>query len=75
MKIRRSEVKKFIARRAPFICSSSVAVIVDGMYMVFSYDTLICKYSLDTEALVYFNSKYYSRTTSTLQNIIRDTLF
>ena len=75
MKIRRSEVKKFIARRAPFICSSSVAVIVDGMYMVFSYDTLICKYSLDTEALVYFNSKYYSKTTSTLQNIIRNTLF
>ena len=75
MKIRRSEVKKFIARRASFICSSSVAVIVDGMYMVFSYDTLICKYNLDTEALVYFNSKYYSRTTSTLQNIIRNTLF
>ena len=75
MKIKRSELRKFIARRAPFICSSSVAVVVDGVYMVFSYDTLICKYSLDTEALMYFNSNYYSKTTSTLQNIIRDTLF
>ena len=75
MKINRSEQRKFIARRAPFICSSSVAVVVDGVYMVFSYDTLICKYSLDTEALMYFNSNYYSKTTSTLQNIIRDTLF
>ena len=75
MKIKRSELRKFIARRAPFICCSSVAVVVDGVYMVFSYDTLICKYSLDTEALMYFNDNYYSRTTSTLQNIIRDTLF
>ena len=75
MKIKRSEFRKFIARRAPFICSSSVAVIVDGVYMVFSYDTLICKYSLDTESLMYFNNNYYSKTTSVLQNIIRDTLF
>lgn len=75
MKITRSELRKFIARRAPFICSSSVAVIVDGVYMVFSYDTLIAKYSLDTESLMYFNNNYYSKTTSVLQNIIRDTLF
>ena len=75
MKINRSELRKFIARRAPFICSSSVAVVVDGVYMVFRYDTLICKYSLDTESLMYFKSNYYSKTTSTLQNIIRDTLF
>lgn len=75
MKIKRSELRKFIARRAPFICSSSVGVVVDGVYMIFSYDTLICKYSLDTEALMYLNSNYYSKTTSTLQNIIRDTLF
>ena len=75
MKINRSELRKFIARRAPFICSSSVAVIVGGVYMVFSYDTLICKYSLDTESLIYFNTTYYSRTTSTLQNIIRQSLF
>ena len=75
MKITRSRLRETIGRRIPFICSSSVGVIVDGVYMVFSYDTLICKYSLDTESLVYFNSNYYSKTTSTLQNIIRDTLF
>ena len=74
MKITRSRLRETIARRIPFVCSSSVAVIVDGVYMVFSYDTLICKYSLDTESLIYFNTTYYSRTTSTLQNIIRDTL-
>ena len=75
MKITRSRLRETIARRIPFICSSSVGVVVDGVYMVFSYDTLICKYSLDTESLIYFNTTYYSRTTSTLQNIIRDTLF
>ena len=75
MKITRSKLRETIARRIPFICSSSVGVVVDGVYMIFSYDTLICKYSLDTESLVYFNTTYYSRTTSTLQNIIRDTLF
>ena len=75
MKITRSRLRETIARRTPFICSSSVGVIVDGVYMVFSYDTLICKYSLDTESLVYFNSNYYSKTTSTLQNIIRQVLF
>ena len=75
MKITRSRLREIIARRIPFICSSSVGVIVDSVYMIFSYDTLICKYSLDTESLVYFNTAYYSRTTSTLQNIIRDTLF
>lgn len=74
MKITRSRLRETIERRIPFICSSSVAVVVDGVYMVFSYDTLICKYSLDTESLIYFNTTYYSRTTSTLQNIIRDTL-
>ena len=75
MKITRSKLRETIARRTPFICSSSVGVVVDGVYMIFSYDTLICKYSLDTESLIYFNTTYYSRTTSTLQNIIRDTLF
>ena len=75
MKITRSKLRETIARRTPFICSSSVGVVVDGVYMIFSYDTLICKYSLDTESLLYFNTTYYSRTTSTLQNIIRDTLF
>ena len=75
MKITRSKLRETIARRTPFICSSSVGVVVDGVYMIFSYDTLICKYSLDTESLIYFNTTYYSRTTSTLQNIIHDTLF
>lgn len=74
MRINKNQLRSFIERRKPYIYSSSVAVIVDGVYMIFSYDTLICKYSLDTESLIYFNTTYYSRTTSTLQNIIRDTL-
>ena len=74
MRINKRQLRSFIERRKPYIYSSSVAVVVYGVYMVFSYDTLICKYSLDTESLIYFNTTYYSRTTSTLQNIIRDTL-
>ena len=74
MKIKKYEIRKFIARRWSFRCGSNMAIIVDGVYLVFSYNTLILKYNLVTDSMIYFNEKHYSKTTSTLQNIIRDTL-
>ena len=74
MKIKKNEVRKFIARRWRFTCGSSIAVIVDNEYLVFSYDTLIARYNLDTESMTYFNYNYYSKTTRTLQNIVEDEL-
>ena len=74
MKIKKNEIRKFIARRWCFTCGSNIAVIVDNEYLVFSYDTLIARYNLDTESMTYFNYNYYSKTTRTLQNIVEDEL-
>ena len=74
MKIKKNEIRKFIARRWRFTCGSSIAVIVDNEYLVFSYDTLIARYNLDTESMTYFNYNYYSKTTRILQNIVEDEL-
>ena len=74
MKIKKNEIRKFVARRWRFTCGSSIAVIVDNEYLVFSYDTLIARYNLDTESMTYFNYNYYSKTTRILQNIVEDEL-
>ena len=74
MKIKKNEIRKYIARRWCFMCGSSIAVIVDNEYLVFSYDTLIARYNLDTESMTYFNYNYYSKTTRILQNIVEDEL-
>ena len=74
MKIKKNEIRKFVARRWRFTCGSSIAVIVDNEYLVLSYDTLIARYNLDTESMTYFNYNYYSKTTRILQNIVEDEL-
>ena len=74
MKIKKNEIRKFIAHRWRFMCGSNIAVIVDNEYLVFSYDTLIARYNLDTESMTYFNYNYYSKTTRILQNIVEDEL-
>ena len=74
MKIKKNEIRKYIARRWRFMCGSSIAVIVDNEYLVFSDGTLIARYNLDTESMTYFNYNYYSKTTRILQNIVEDEL-
>lgn len=72
MKIKKNELYSYLLRIEPYYYSSSVAVIKDNEYIVYSYDTLILVYNIDNDCVTYFNDKYYSRTTSYLQNIIKN---
>jgi hypothetical protein len=81
---RRSSMKKYdenyedydaiadaIASGSSFSGNTAKGIIDEqGNYLVSSYDTLILRVS-PTGKVLYFNDKYYSRTTSKLQNIIR----
>lgn len=59
-----------IDNNIPFNGSSAKGIIVDNKYLVYSYDTIIYSKHLATSK-VFFNGRYYSKTTSRLQNIIR----
>ena len=75
MKINKSQLREMIEKKKPYIYNSSVAVIKDNEYIVYSYETLMCVYNLADNKVTYFNNEYYSRTTSYLQNIIKEVLF
>lgn len=75
MKITKNELREKIEKRQPYIYNSSVAVIYEDKYLIYSYTTLICVYSLADNEVKYFNNKYYSKTTSFLQSIIKYELF
>ena len=75
MKITKRQLREMIYNKKPYIYSSSVAVIKDNEYIVYSYETLMCVYNLADNKVTYFNNEYYSRTTSYLQNIIKQVLF
>ena len=64
-----SKIKEYIRDRVPFRGNSVYAILHGGEYEVYSYDTLIYKVGYGDE---YFNTKKYSRTTSRLQNIIKE---
>lgn len=74
MKINKSQLREMIENKMPYIYNSSVAVIKDNEYIIYSYTTLMCVYNLTDNKVTYFNSEYYSRTTSHLQNIIKQVL-
>lgn len=75
MKITKNELREKIEKRQPYIYNSSVAVIYEDKYLIYSYTTLICVYSLSDNEVKYFNNKHYSKTTSFLQSIIKYELF
>ena len=75
MKITKNELREKIEKRQPYIYNSSVAVIYEDKYLVYSYTTLICVYSLSDNKVTYFDNKHYSKTTSFLQSIIKYELF
>ena len=74
MKIKKSQLKEMISKHNPYMYNSSVAVIEGNKYIIYSYATLMCVYNLTDNKVTYFNSEYYSRTTSHLQNIIKEVL-
>ena len=75
MKITKNELRERIEKRQPYIYNSSVAVIYEDKYLIYSYTTLICVYSLSDNEVKYFDNKHYSKTTSFLQSIIKYELF
>ena len=75
MKINKNQIREMIENKKPYIYNSSVAVIYEDKYLIYSYTTLICVYSLSDNEVKYFDNKYYSKTTSFLQNIIKYELF
>ena len=74
MKINKRQLKEMIENKMPYIYNSSVAVIKDDEYIIYSYTTLMCVYNLTDNKVTYYNNEYYSRTTSHLQNIIKQVL-
>lgn len=75
MKITKNELRERIEKRQPYIYNSSVAVIYEDKYLIYSYTTLICVYNLTKNEVTYFDNKHYSKTTSFLQSIIKYELF
>ena len=59
-------MKGYISNSIPFIGNNVITVLDNNIYKVYSYNTLI--YSSDG----YFNSTYYSSTTSRVQNIVKE---
>ena len=46
MKINKSQLREMIEKKKPYIYNSSVAVIKDNEYIIYSYETLMCVYKL-----------------------------
>jgi hypothetical protein len=68
--IAQKEVTSYLASKKPFQASDIFACYDNNnCYVVYSYQTIILK--VDAENDIYFDNKYYSRTTSKLQNKIK----
>ena len=46
MKINKSQLREMIENKMPYIYNSSVAVIKNNEYIIYSYTTLMCVYNL-----------------------------
>lgn len=64
------EIPQLINYHQTFIGNSVTALYDGNKYCVYSYDTLIGSYDYDT-CEKYINERYYSQTTSRIQNILR----
>lgn len=70
--IRQNEVLGMLSNKEPFQASNIFATINErGEYVVYSYQTVILTVKEDG-TVSYFDSSYHSRTTSKLQNKIRE---
>lgn len=70
--IRQSDVLEMLANKKPFQASNIFATINErNEYVVYSYQTVILTVKEDG-TVSYFDSSYHSRTTSKLQNKIRE---
>ncbi|HQP00306.1 MAG TPA: hypothetical protein PL042_06830 [Caldisericia bacterium] len=58
-----------LINREEFNGNSVTATIENGIYKVYSYNTLIFSHDINNSEN-YFNNKYYSNTTSRIQNML-----
>lgn len=69
--ITQRQVASFLANKKPFQASNIFACLTEaGEYIVYSYKTIILRLNSAGE-VEYFDGGYYSRTTSKLQNKIK----
>lgn len=68
--IKQTDVASYLASKKPFQASNIFACYDNNnSYVVYSYQTIILKISAEND--IYFDNKYHSRTTSKLQNKIK----
>jgi len=65
------QIPTLISYFKPFTGNSVTGWIDGGQFVVMSYATVIAKIDMATHSVSYFNDKFYSRTTSKIQNILR----
>lgn len=69
--IKQTDVAKYLANKKPFQASNIFACLTEASeYVVYSYNTVILRLNSAGEVM-YFDGGYYSRTTSKLQNKIK----
>lgn len=70
--IKQKDILVMLLNKNPFMASNVFATINErGEYVVYSYQTVILTVKEDG-TVSYFDSSYHSRTTSKLQNKIRE---
>ena len=69
--ITQKQVASYLASKKPFQASNIFACLTEaGEYLVYSYQTIILRLNSAGE-VEYFDNGYYSKTTSRLQNKIK----
>ena len=69
--IKQTDVASYLASKKPFQASNIFACLTEaGEYLVYSYQTIILRLNSAGE-VEYFDNGYYSKTTSRLQNKIK----
>lgn len=69
--IKQADVVSYLASKKPFQASNVFACLTEkSEYIVYSYQTIILRLNSAGE-VEYFDNEYHSRTTSKLQNRIR----
>ena len=69
--IKQTDVDSYLASKKPFQASNIFACLTEkSEYIVYSYQTIILRLNSAGE-VEYFDGGYYSKTTSRLQNKIR----
>ena len=71
--IKRDDVRKYLDDCKPFRNGSAYAIYDnDNTYIVMSYVTVIARIDTNTHKVLEFDGKYYSSTTSFIQDAVRD---